>query len=174
LRQFGFKANRRLLDVQTISHDCSIGEEAFEKVVRPIEVEGQRASALRFGDGRVQALFSVLVLFSLQARSFTNCDMRALLAQLLGLDPAHYPRGRMSYDLRRLRLHGLIERFPHSHRYEPTPLGLRVALFFSRTYTRLLRPILAAIAPNATPRHSPIRAAFERLQTLIDQACQDA
>ncbi len=96
-------------------------------MVRPIEVEGQRASALRFGDGRVQALFSVLVLFSLQARGFTNSDMRALLAQLLGLDPAHYPQGRMSYDLRRLRLHGLIERIPHSHRYEPTPLGLRVA-----------------------------------------------
>src|SRR5207302_1085414 len=26
LRQVGFQANRRLLDVQTISHDCSIGE----------------------------------------------------------------------------------------------------------------------------------------------------
>ena len=174
LRQIGFKANRRLLDVQTISHDCSIGEEAFEQVVRPIEVEGQRASALRFGDGRVQALFSVLVLFSMQPRGFTNSDTRALLAQLLGLDPAHYPLGRMTYDLRRLRLHGLIERIPHSHRYEPTTFGLRVALFFSRTYTRLLRPILADIAPTAPPGHSPIRAAFERLQTLIDQACQDA
>jgi hypothetical protein len=80
----------------------------------------------------------------------------------------------MSYDLRRLRLHGLIERIPHSHRYEPTPLGLHVALFFSRTYTRLLRPILAGIAPNAPLGHSPIRTAFERLQTLIDQACQEA
>ncbi|MGH8563631.1 MAG: hypothetical protein ACREXW_05895 [Gammaproteobacteria bacterium] len=80
----------------------------------------------------------------------------------------------MSYDLRRLRLHGLIERIPRSHRYEPTALGLRVALFFSRTYTRLLRPILAVIAPNVPPTHSPIRAAFERLQTLIDQACQEA
>ncbi|MGI8426008.1 MAG: hypothetical protein ACR2M4_05310 [Actinomycetota bacterium] len=98
-------------------------------MVRPIEVEGQRASALRFGDGRVQALFSVLVLFSLQARGFTNYT-RALLAQLLGLDPAHYSLGRMRYDLRRLRLHGLIERIPHSHRYVPTTFGLRVALFF--------------------------------------------
>ena len=160
MRQIGFKANRRLLDVQTISHDCSIGDEAFEQVVRPIEVEEQRASALRFGDGRVQALFSVLVLFSLQARGFTNADTRALLAQLLGLDPAHYPLGRMSYDLRRLRLHGLIERVPHSHRYEPTTFGLRVALFFSRTYARLLRPILADIAPYAPPGHTHIRAAF--------------
>jgi hypothetical protein len=137
-------------------------------------MEGQRTSALRFEDRRIQALFSVLVLFGLQARGFTNSDMRALLAQLLGLDPAHYTQGRMGDDLRRLRLHGLIQRIPHSHRYEPTTLGLRVALFFSNTYTRLLRPILAGIVPNAPPGHSPIRTAFERLQTLIDQACQEA
>jgi hypothetical protein len=46
LRQIGFQANRRLLDVQKISHDCSIGEDAFDRVVRPAEVDGQRASAL--------------------------------------------------------------------------------------------------------------------------------
>jgi hypothetical protein len=76
-------------------------------VVRPAEVEGQRASALRFGDKRVQALFAVLVVFSLQLRGFNNREMRVLLAQLLGLDPANYPIGRMTYDLRRLRLHGI-------------------------------------------------------------------
>jgi hypothetical protein len=137
LRQVGFQANRRLLDVQTVSHDCSIGEDAFDQVVRPIQVEGQRASALRFGEARVQALLSVLVVFSLQLRGFTNQQMRALLAQLLGLDPAHYPVGRMTYDLRRLRLHGLIHRIPKSHRYEVTAAGLRIALFFTRTYARL-------------------------------------
>src|SRR5271170_3202875 len=77
-----------------------------------------------------------LVLFSFQLRGFTNQEMRALLAQLLGRDPAHYPVGRMTYDLRRLRLHGLIERIPKSHRYDVTPAGLRIALFFTRTYAR--------------------------------------
>ena len=91
LRQIGFRANRRLLDVQKISHDCSIGEDAFNHVVRPIQVDGQRASALRFGDPRVQALFAVLAVFSLQPRGFTNAELRALLAQMLGLDPRHLP-----------------------------------------------------------------------------------
>jgi len=59
LRKIGFAANRRLLDVQRVSHDCSIGEDAFDRVVRPVEVHGQRASALRFGDPRSQALFTV-------------------------------------------------------------------------------------------------------------------
>jgi hypothetical protein len=174
LRQIGFQANRRLLDVQKVSHDCSIGEDAFDKVVRPIVVDGQRAAALRFGDPRVQALFAVLVMFSLQLRGFTNREMRPLLAQLLGLDPANYPIGNMTYDLRRLRLHGIIERIPRSHRYQLTPEGLRVALFFSRTYARLLRPKLAEIIPQkAPPVATPLRVAFDRLTAAIDACCQE-
>src|SRR5450759_243965 len=110
LRNIGFQANRRLLDVQTVSHDCAIGEDAFDQVVRPIEVDGQRATALRFGDARTQALLNALVLFSLQTPGFTNAQLRTHLATLQGIDPEHYGAGRMSYDLRRLRLHGLIER----------------------------------------------------------------
>jgi hypothetical protein len=173
LRQIGFQANRRLLDVQRVSHDCAIGEDAFDKVVRPAEVDGQRASALRFGDPRVQALFSVLVVFSLQCRGFNNREVRVLLAQLLGLDPANYPIGRMTYDLRRLRLHGIIERIPHSHRYQLTTDGLRIALFFSRTYARLLRPKLAEIMPQPEPIPSALRIAFDRLNSAIDACCEE-
>ena len=59
----------------------------------------------------------------------------------------------MTYDLRRLRLHGLIQRIPGTHRYQITARGLRVALFFTRTHARLLRPKLADIfdpAPQAS------------------------
>ncbi len=141
-------------------------------MVRPIEIDGQRASALPFGDQRVQALFAVLVVFSLQLRGLNNREIRTLLAQLLGLDPANYPIGRMTYDLRRLRLHGIIERIPHSHRYQLTPGGLRVALFFSRTYARLLRPKLAQIMPEAPPVKSTLRVAFDRLHSEIDACCK--
>src|SRR5262249_48730158 len=51
LREVGFRANRRLLDVETISHDCAVGEELFRRLTQPREVDGQRASALRYGDG---------------------------------------------------------------------------------------------------------------------------
>jgi hypothetical protein len=173
LRKIGFAANRRLLDVQRVSHDCSIGEDAFDQVVRPVQVDGQRASALHFGDARVQALFTVLGLFGLQLRGFTNQEIRALLAPLLGFDPAHYPVGKMTYDLRRLRLHRIIERIPHSHSYRITQQGLRVALFFSRSYTRLLRPKLAQIMPTAPPGDSPLRAAFDQLQKQIDRCCEE-
>lgn len=174
LRKIGFQANRRLLDVQKITHDCAIGEDAFDRVVRPIEVDGQRAPALRFGDKRVQALFAVLVLFHLQLRGFTNAELREPLAQLLGLDPANYPIGRMTYDLRRLRLHGIIERIPRSHRYQLTASGLRIALFFSRAYTRLLRPGLTDVLSPPSRVDTPIRAAFDRLDSAILAFAKDS
>jgi hypothetical protein len=170
LRAIGFQANRRLLDVQTVSHDCAIGEDAFDHVSQPIEVDGQRASALRFGDARTQALLNALVLFSMQTQGFNNAQLRAHLATLLGDDPEHYSAGRMTYDLRRLRLHGLIERVPKTNRYQVSTQGLKVAMFFTRTYARLLRPGLAEITDEIAS-DSPLRRAFDRLHSVIDQRC---
>lgn len=109
LRKIGFEANRRLLDVQRISHDCSVGEDSFQGLQRPREVNGQRASGLRFADARVQALLHALLLFVFLARGLSNKDLREQLAPLLGKRPGDIQPGRMTYDLRRLRLHGLID-----------------------------------------------------------------
>ena len=60
------------------------------------------------GQPRVQALMAMLVAFCFQAEGFRNKQLRPLLAQYLGLQPEQITQGRTSYDLRRLRLHGLI------------------------------------------------------------------
>ena len=165
----GFAANRRLLDVQQLSHDCLIGEETLAQVTRPHVVGRQRVSALPFADPRVQALFSVLVLYCLLPNGFANKDVRAHLAPLLGLEPSQLSPGRMTYDLRRLRLHGLIERMPHTQRYRLTPQGMRTALFFTRVYARLLRPGLARLAPTAPPGDTLLRPYFDKLEGAIDR-----
>lgn len=173
LRQIGFQANRRLLDVQRIGHDCAVGQSELDRVVQPLRVKGQRVAALRFDDPRVQALLSVLVRFVFQPRGFANKDLREPLAHLLGLDPEKVTQGQMTYDLRRLRLHEIIERIPKTHRYRLTSFGLRIALFFSRTYARLLRPGLACLAPKAPSGHPRLRQAFEKLEGEIHRFCEE-
>jgi hypothetical protein len=99
LREVGFSANRRLLGVQRISHDPAAGADAFAAVNNPIDVDGQHAAALRFGDPRAQALLATLHTFRLQPNGFTNADLRSHLAGLLGTDPDTWPAGRATYDL---------------------------------------------------------------------------
>jgi hypothetical protein len=168
LRRIGFEANRRILEVEKLTHDCGIGQQSFQQLQQPADIEGQRVSALRFGDPRVQALFAVLVIFSLQPQGFRNKELRPLLAQALGLQSQQLIQGKMSYDLRRLRLHGLIERIAGTHRYRLTPLGLRTALFYSRTFNRVVRPALSQIAhPSLPPDSSNLTAAFRYLETEL-------
>jgi hypothetical protein len=174
LRAVGFTATRRLLDVQRLSLDGSLGEERFTQLTQPQVVNHQRVAALRFGDPRVQALLSALVLFACVPRGFTHRQLRDWLAALQGLDPAALPPGRVTYDLRRLRLHGLIVRLPGTQRYHPTDAGLRTALFCSRVYLRVLRPGLAQVLAPTPPADPALRSAFDSLTTAIDQFLAEA
>src|SRR6267378_378551 len=160
LREIGFAANRRLLHVESLSHDCLIGEDHLNAVTQPIVVDTQRAAGLRFGDRRVLALMQTLCLFALSPTGFRHRDLRTHIAQLLGRDPDEYAASQTTYDLRRLRLHGLIERVPHSHKYRITSLGARMAMLYVRVYARGVRPT-ASLPTSAGSRRGP--HALERL-----------
>ena len=94
---------------------------------------------------------------------FTNRSLRAQMATLLGVP---YSMGQMSYDLRRLRLKGLITRLPATNTYILTPDGQRLAIFYTKLHNRLLRPLLAAHDP---PAPLPLRQALR----VIDRHVQD-
>lgn len=145
LREVGFQANRRLLHVQKISQDCAVGEATFQQVTSPRQVDGQRVSALRYGDTAMLALLSALLVFRLWPHGFRSRDLGKHWAPLLGQDPSQMTPGRLTYQLRRLRLHGLIERTAGSQRYTVTDFGLRLALFFTRSYARVIRPGLTEV-----------------------------
>jgi hypothetical protein len=87
---------------------------------------------------------------------------------LLGIPESKITLGRMSYDLRRLRPHGIIERIPQNQRYRLTQFGLKTALFYTRTYQRLLRPGLSMIHNLGPAPPSDLASAFLKLQTLLD------
>jgi predicted MarR family transcription regulator len=140
---------------------------------KPAIVGDQRAASLRFADPCVQGLLHVLLLFLLVQGTFRNKDLREHIAPLLGMKPSELSPGRITYDLRRLRLHGLIERIPKTHSYRITAKGLRTAIFYTRLYNRSLRTGLALISPDAANANTPIarsiRAAEAALNTWYDK-----
>ena len=174
LRQIGFQANRRLLDVQSISHDCILAEETFQQLNRPVQCQQQRTSALRFAEPNVQAVCRALILFQFLPKGFSNPDLRKQLAGLRAQNPDQITPGAMTYQLRKLRLHGIIQRIPKTHRYQLTSLGLRITLFFTRTYARILRPGISELLPQPASPNSSLRRCFDNLEQQIDAWVQKA
>src|SRR5207247_712583 len=140
------------------------GSALFERIHQPYTREGQRTGALRFGDSRAMALAGALCCVVHAVTGFTNHSLRGLVAGLLGTD---YTTSQMTYDLRRLRLHGLIQRLPRTNTYTVTPDGIRVAVFYTKIHNRLLRPLLAA--PDRPPAPLELRRAMATIDRVITE-----
>jgi hypothetical protein len=161
--------NHRLLMIERAGQGCAIGSALFERIHQPYIREGQRTGALRFGDLRAMALTGALCCVVHAVTGFTNHSLRGLVAGLLGTD---YTTNQMTYDLRRLRLHGLIARIPRSNTYTVTPDGIRVAVFFTKVHDRLLRPLLAA--PDRPPAPIELRRAIATIDRVIAEHVTNA
>jgi hypothetical protein len=175
LKEIGFTASRRLLDVQRISHDPAEGAAVLSALTQPvISPAGTRTAGMPLTSPRVQALLSALCVFRLLPRGFTNRDLRNCLAPRLGLDAEDMTSGQLSYDLRRLRIHGLIERIPSTFRYQVTPGGIRQALFLTRLTQRLLIPGLAQLTGPSPPASSRLQTAARAYHAAIDELARQA
>ena len=103
----------------------------------------------------------------------TNRSLRALIA---GLIPGYGAR-QMTYDLRRLRRKGFIQRIPRTQRYELTSDGRRLAVFFSKTYTWILNPSLAELdpaLPSDIAARSPLASSWRAFENAIEDKIKQA
>jgi DNA-binding transcriptional ArsR family regulator len=94
------------------------------------------------------ALMACLCHYGHLFNGLTNRSLRDLVANLID----GYSARQATYDLRRLRRKGLIHRVARSQRYELTDHGRMIAVFFTKTYTRIVNPALAELDPHLPDR----------------------
>ncbi|HXB03461.1 MAG TPA: hypothetical protein VNY77_01185 [Candidatus Angelobacter sp.] len=64
-----------------------------------------------------------------------------------------------------------VYRIEHTNRYVLTPDGTRFAVFYTKLYNRLLRPLMAADQPQAPPElRQALRAIDQHVDDYINQA----
>jgi len=123
---------------------------------------------LRFGDPRVMALAGALAMSINLIGGFSNKTLRPLVEQLLG-EP--YGQARCCYDLRRLKLKGLIVKLDHSNTYVLTGDGQRFAISHTKIHNRLLRPLMSADRP---PAPLDVRQALRTLERAVGNYIREA
>jgi hypothetical protein len=169
LRAVGQAANRRLCDAEASDAAPAPDVVTFEQVTLPSDdPDGLHAPGLRFGDRRVMALLAAIVGFTHLTVGFDNRQLTRLVGVLLDQP---YTNRQATYDLRRLRRKQIIERVPHTHRYQLTPLGRRVAVLFTKAHGRVLTPGLGQLDPRLPEhltRRSPLAQAWRQLDHALD------
>jgi len=174
LRAVGQSANRRLCDAEASDAAPAPDVATLQAVTLPSSTpDGLHAPGLRFGDPRVMALFSAIVGFAHLFVGFDNPSVVRLVSTLL--DQPYCPR-QATYDLRRLRRKGLIERVPGSHRYLVTPYGRQVAVLFTKAHSRVLAPGFAWLhpaLPHGIAQRSPLAMAWRQLDRTLATFIED-
>jgi hypothetical protein len=96
---------------------------------------------------------------------------------MAGLIPGYTPR-QMTYDLRRLRRKGFIDAYPAPTATRSPPTARRLAVFFTKTYARILCPSLAELDPRLPPeiirRTHPLARAWQDCEHALPARVADA
>ena len=167
-RQVGNSANQRLCDAQAADAKPAPDVVTLQRVTRPTNENGLHAPGLSFGDPRVMALLSVLLLWRHLLGGFRNRQLVRLMSDVLDRP---YTVRQATYDLRRLRRKGLIVRCSGSQTYQVTAYGRQVAALFTKAHLRVLAPGLALISPDLPATvavRTPLAIAWQRFDHALD------
>ena len=144
-------------------------ETTVKRVVSPSMINRRRPKSTRPALRRPRCDGAPACLCSFQhlIAGLTNRTLRELIN---GIIPG-YSRAQMTYDLRRLRRKGLIRRIPRTQRYELTEFGRMIAVFFTKTYVRILNPSLGELdptLPDEIAEHHPLARHWRGFEHALD------
>lgn len=169
LRGIGEQTNTRFLAALGEGAPQPPDQTTLTEVVLPSTThDGLRASGLRFGDPRVMALLAALASFAHLVGGLTNAGLCQLMRALL--DPGYSAR-KATYDLRRLRRKGFIERVRGTNTYRVTPHGRQIACLFTKLAARVVVPTLTELETTARPRAPtprPVIAAWRTYENEVE------
>ena len=149
--------------------------DVLARLAQPVFQGKTKVSGIKLEQKRILRLLEVLLQgASGHLKRWTTAQLRQTVLEQCGLKQKDYTLNQIRYDLRKIRLHGLIERIPHTQAYRFTQRGQKLALLLIQLRKRIYGPIAFG-----TLRHRPNKdhmpdSTFERVYHKIDQAFDEA
>ena len=160
-------------DVQQDVLETFIDRGQLRKLAQPTVLpSGRRIPGLKLDHPRQVAVMHALVRFANVAANgrFTTTDLYGPALHALGVTDSQYSLASFRYDLSKLRAKGLVERIPHSRRYQLVGKGYSICVAFLKLFERVYAPLTAGLlAPFRGDRDLPDekRCALDRLYQRI-------
>lgn len=163
-------------DVQQDVLETFIDRGQLRKLAEPtILPSGRRIPGLKLDHPRQLAVMHSLVRFANIAANgrFTTADLYHPALDALGMTDSQYSLASFRYDLSKLRAKGLVERVPHSRRYQLVGKGYAICVAFLKLFEKIYAPLTAGLLAPFRGDHllpDDKRCALDRLYQRI---CDD-
>jgi hypothetical protein len=108
---------------------------------------GKRIPGLKLDHPPQLALMHALVCFAHipAQQTFTTTELYPKTLAALGVPATNYTLNALRYDLSKLRAKGLVDKRPHSRRYQLRPHGYTISLVFLKLFERVYAPLTAGL-----------------------------
>lgn len=149
--------------------------DVLARLAQPVIQGKTKVSGIKLEQKRILRLLEVLLQGAGgHLKVWTTAQLRNTVLDQCSLKQKDYTLNQIRYDLRKLRLHGLIERLPHRHAYRFTQKGHKLALLLLQLRRRIYGPVAFGIFRHRpAPAHQPL-SPFERVYHKIDAAFDEA
>jgi hypothetical protein len=145
----------------------------LQRIALPITIGSVRYPGIKIHETRIIRLMEVLLHASMQVGGWTAKEIHQAVLTTFGLSESKYRLNQLSYDLRKLKGHALLERDGSRYAYRLTTKGVEVSLLFLFFHKRLCGPLANSRfhhQPNA--QHRP-DSRLEKAYHRADQAIQN-
>jgi hypothetical protein len=149
--------------------------DGLARLAQPVTQGKTKVSGIKLEQKRILRLLEVLLQgASGRLKRWTTAQLRQTVLEQCSLKEQDYTLNQVRYDLRKIRLHGLIERIPHSYAYRFTQRGQKLALLLIQLRKRIYGPIAFGLLHHRPNKDHMPNSTFERAYHKIDQAFDEA
>jgi len=149
--------------------------DVLARLAKPVLQGKTKVAGIKLENTRLMRLLELLMQGAGgHFRKWTTSQLHAAVRDAYNVKPKDYTLTQLRYDLRKLRLHGLIERVPKTYAYRFTPKGTKLSILLVQLRKRIYGPLgfgLFRARPN--PEHLP-DSSFEKAYLKVEKAMDDA
>jgi hypothetical protein len=145
----------------------------LQRIALPITIGSVRYPGIKIHDTRIIRLLEVLLHSGTHVGGWTAKEVHQAVLTTFHLSASGYRLNQLSYDLRKLKGHALLERDGSRYAYRLTTKGVEVAMLFLFFHKRLCGPLAnSRFHHKPDPKHRPnsqLEAAYHRADKAIEK-----
>lgn len=150
VRQEFSAITERFIGLQAQALNVHVDLPLFQRISLPVTVGATKLAGIKIHDTRMIRVMEILLHVGTQLSGWSMDRIYRTIQERYGLSPESYTINQLRYDMRKMKVHGLVQRHGKQYSYRMTEKGVKVSLMFLFFHKRVCGPLA-----NSLFHHQP-------------------